>query len=205
MTATQTVPTDCGPTPEPTRPSGAAEVADRFVSGDEDALAEVYREWGTLVQALARRALGDPCEAEDVTQTVFLAAWRGRGGFRPERGSLSSWLVGITRRKIADALAARTRRTELVATASSLLALDDGPPLTDPQTVLDRVVIGESMAELTEPQRRVLNLAYYEDLTQVQISQVTGWPLGTVKSHQRRALHRLSRCLQEDALVSCAA
>ncbi|MEU6404262.1 sigma-70 family RNA polymerase sigma factor [Streptomyces sp. NPDC046985] len=166
------------------------------MSGDEDALAELYRAWGSLVYSLARRVLGDACEAEDVTQTVFLAAWRGRAGFRPERGILSAWLVGITRRKIADALAARTRRSELVAAAGSVLLLDDQRG-ADPQAALDRVLVGQSMAFLTEPQRTVLRLAFFEDLTHAQISRVTGLPLGTVKSHARRGLHRLGHCLQD--------
>ncbi|MET9257389.1 RNA polymerase sigma factor [Streptomyces sp. NPDC048182] len=182
-----------------------ADLNDRFVSGDEYALAEVYRAWGSLVYTLARRVLGDSGEAEDVAQTVFLAAWRGRAGFRPERGTLSAWLVGITRRKIADALEARTRRTELVATAGSLLALDERRRTSDPQAVLDRVVVGQSLAELTEPQRTVLSLAFYEDLTQAQISQVTGWPLGTVKSHARRGLHRLGRRLRDGELLASVA
>ncbi len=166
------------------------------MAGDEAALVEAYRTWGGMVQSLARRVLGDAQDAEDVTQTVFLAAWRGRAGFRPERGALSAWLVGITRRKIVDALQARTRRADLVAAAGSLLVADVGHSGSDAQAVLDRIVVSQSLARLSEPQRTVLTLSFFEDLTQTQIAQVTGWPLGTVKSHARRGLQRLGHSLE---------
>ncbi|MFG2435648.1 sigma-70 family RNA polymerase sigma factor [Streptomyces sp. NPDC048508] len=174
----------------PGDPGTDAELARALVEGDETALAAVYRRWSPLVHTLARRSLGDPREAEDVTQQVFLAVWRGGAGFRPERGTLAGWLVGITRRKISDALAARTRRTDLVGAAGDLLALSD-PGGAGPEAVLDRVVVRHELARLPAPQREVLRLAFYEDLTQTQIAQRTGWPLGTVKSHARRGLHRL--------------
>ncbi|QOV43558.1 sigma-70 family RNA polymerase sigma factor [Streptomyces chromofuscus] len=199
MTARQTVRTEptAPPAPRDPRSPAARELAARFAAGDESALADVYRAWGALVYTIARRSLGDAGEAEDVTQNVFLAAWRGRKGFDPARGVLSAWLVGITRRKVADALSARTRRGELAATAGSLLLLEDRRRTSEPQLVLDRVVVRQAMATLTEAQRRVLSLAFYDDLTQTQISQVTGWPLGTVKSHTRRGLQRLSLCLRD--------
>ena len=174
------------------------ELAAGFVAGDEGCLTAAYRRWGALVHTLAWRSLGDAREAEDVRQSVFLAAWRGRAGYAPRRGALGAWLVGITRRKIADALAARTRRTELVAAAGARMA---GAPVnrdTLPDTVLDRVWIGREFARIPAPQRRVLMLAFYDDLTQAQIAEVTGWPLGTVKSHARRGPQGLSRYLQEE-------
>jgi RNA polymerase sigma-70 factor (ECF subfamily) len=176
-----------------------ADVAQGLVDGDEECLTAAYYRWGTLVHTLAGRSLGDTREAEDVTQQVFLAAWQGRQGYRPERGPFAGWLVGITRRKIADALSARTRRTDLVAAAGALLR-----PVDDiharPETVLDRVLLRGELARLPAPQRRVLHLAFYEDLTQPQIAQRTGWPLGTVKSHARRGLHQLRRCLRAEAV-----
>ncbi|MFG2576943.1 sigma-70 family RNA polymerase sigma factor [Streptomyces sp. NPDC048481] len=172
------------------------ELAAGFASGDEACLAAAYHRWGALVYTLGRRSLGDAREAEDVTQTVFLAAWRGRAGFAPERGTLSAWLVGITRRKIADALAARTRRADLVAAAGARMSLGQADADAQPDAVLDRVLIGRELARLPAAQRRVLTLAFYDDLTQPQIADLTGWPLGTVKSHARRGLHRLGRCLQ---------
>ncbi|MEU6591437.1 sigma-70 family RNA polymerase sigma factor [Streptomyces sp. NPDC046881] len=174
------------------------ELASRFAAGDEDGMEAVYRRWAPLVLSLARQSLGDGAEAEDVTQTVFLAAWRGRHGYHPGRGPLPAWLVGITRRKIADALSARTRRTDVAAAAAR-----ESPP--SPETsyaqdaVLDRVDVTRELRRLPEAQRRVLCLAFYGDLTQTQIAHVTGWPLGTVKSHTRRGLLRLGRCLDAEA------
>jgi RNA polymerase sigma-70 factor (ECF subfamily) len=176
-----------------------ADLAQGLVDGDEECLTAAYRRWGTLVHTLAGRSLGGTREAEDVTQQVFLAAWQGRQGYRPERGAFAGWLVGITRRKIADALSARTRRTDLLAAAGALLG-----PLDDTygrlETVLDRVLLRGELARLPASQRRVLHLAFYEDLTQTQIAQRTGWPLGTVKSHSRRGLHQLRRCLRAEAV-----
>ncbi|MDL5205824.1 sigma-70 family RNA polymerase sigma factor [Streptomyces sp. ALI-76-A] len=177
-----------------------ADLVTGFRAGDEACLELVYHRWAPLVHALARRSLGGDREAEDVTQLVFLAAWRGRGGFAPERGPLSAWLVGITRRKIADALAARTRRTELVAAAGATLRLTVPGVVPGPETRLDHVLLAEELARLPRAQRQVLNLAFYDDLTQAQIAERTGWPLGTVKSHARRGLHRLARRLENDGL-----
>ncbi|MFE3857088.1 RNA polymerase sigma factor [Streptomyces griseorubiginosus] len=180
-------------------------LVDGFLSGDEACLTVVHRRWGPLVHALARRSLGDAREAEDVTQLVFLAAWRGRAGFAPDRGTLPGWLTGIARRKIADALAARTRRTELVAAAGAQLLLRAEDEAVLPETAIDRVLLADEMAHLPPPQRRVLNLAFYDDLTQTQIAELTGWPLGTVKSHARRGLRRLAGRLGADDPAECAA
>ncbi|MFJ5547643.1 sigma-70 family RNA polymerase sigma factor [Streptomyces sp. NPDC093225] len=169
---------------------------------DEHCLGEAYRRWGGLVHALAARALGDAREAEDVTQQVFLAAWRGRAGYRPERGPLAGWLVGIARKKTADALSARTRRNALLVAATAAHLTEAGPTGTDhggPDAVLDRLTLDRELARLPYEQRRVLALAYLCDLTQVQVAQHTGLPLGTVKSHVRRGLGRLRRGLEPAA------
>ncbi|MBC9715843.1 sigma-70 family RNA polymerase sigma factor [Streptomyces sp. TRM66268-LWL] len=157
------------------------------------AFEELYDEWASLVHLAARRALGDEFEAQDVTQQVFVAAWRGRSGYRPERGNARSWLLGITRHKIADALAARTRRAKLVDAAAHR-APQVFVPSADgllAQQAVDRIVIQSELARLSAVQRDVLRLAFYSDLTQVQIAERTGLPLGTVKSHVRRGLHVL--------------
>ncbi|MEU8678288.1 sigma-70 family RNA polymerase sigma factor [Streptomyces sp. NPDC048560] len=181
---------------EPSLPAGQTpgdqELVRCFIGADELAFAAVYRRWRPLVHSMASRSLGDSHEAEDVTQQVFLAAWRGRAGFRPERGPLGAWIVGITRLKIIDALAARTRRLRLVDTVGHTLAVSaphEGAPA--PEASLDRVLLVDELIRLPSQQREVLCMAFYDDLTHAQIAERTGIPLGTVKSHARRGLHRL--------------
>ncbi|MFY1679408.1 MULTISPECIES: sigma-70 family RNA polymerase sigma factor [unclassified Streptomyces] len=167
-----------------------------LLASDEDAFAAIFRRWGPLVHTLAVRSLGDTHEAEDVTQQVFIGAWRGRAGFRPERGPLGAWLVGITRRKIVDALAARTRRLDLLESACvTPIARRPGTAAAD--EVLDRVHLVDELSRLPRQQRVVLCMAFYEDLPQAQIAERTGMPLGTVKSHARRGLHRLRGALEQ--------
>jgi RNA polymerase sigma factor (sigma-70 family) len=183
------------PAAVPAASSDDEELVRGFLAGDEACLAAVYRRWSALVHSMAWRSLGDVKEAEDVTQQVFLGVWCGRRGYRPERGPLVGWIVGIARHRIADALAARTRRCRRVAPEYSW------PTLADPaedrfEGALDRVVVRAEFAKLASAQQRVLRLAFYEDLSQSQIAERTGWPLGTVKSHARRGLYRLRRELE---------
>ncbi|MFJ9116955.1 sigma-70 family RNA polymerase sigma factor [Streptomyces sp. NPDC102394] len=198
-----------GPGPAPYPPSQAPaadspaedELARGLAEGDEYCLEAAYRRWSSLVHSLAWRSLGDAKEAEDVTQQVFLGVWHGRRAFRPERGTVGGWIVGITRRKIADALSARTRRLATVASVGSSSSLSSSDrSAAQPDAALDRVLVLDELARLPAPQQRVLRLAFYEDLTQTQIAERTGWPLGTVKSHARRGLHQLRRRLQEEDL-----
>ncbi|MEU7576877.1 sigma-70 family RNA polymerase sigma factor [Streptomyces sp. NPDC041068] len=174
----------------PDDPLSDEQLAAGFAAGDERCLAAAYDRWGPLVHRLAGRALGEGPDAEDVTQQVFLAAWRGRHGYRPGAGGLGAWLVGITRHKVADALAARTRRAVLVAAVGTR---QEATPVAGPcpEQVLDRVLVQDELANLPSAQQLVLRLAFYADLTQTQISERTGLPLGTVKSHTRRGLRAL--------------
>lgn len=195
--AVPTARTDSAARPADARADGAlpdallpdAAIAALLVQDDERWLPLAHQRWSRLVHARAHRALGDWREAEDVTQQVFVAAWRGRSGFRPDRGTLPAWLLGITRRKTADALAARTRRLDVMAAASALPLPDD--PDATPERAVDRIVVARELSLLPRLQREVLALAYYADLTQAQIADRTGMPLGTVKSHARRGMHRL--------------
>ncbi|MFE2277403.1 sigma-70 family RNA polymerase sigma factor [Streptomyces sp. NPDC059454] len=188
--------TDVRPPPVTRETGYEDELARGLLAADENAFAAVYRRWGSLVHTMATRSLGDTYEAEDVTQQVFLGAWRGREGYRPEKGPLGSWLVGITRRKIVDALAARTRRLTLIDTVAHD-ADERRPGEGRPDEVLDRVLLVDVLSRLPRSQREVLCLAFYEDLTQVQIAERTGMPLGTVKSHTRRGLHRLREGIEQ--------
>ncbi|MET9881733.1 sigma-70 family RNA polymerase sigma factor [Streptomyces sp. NPDC006430] len=174
-------------------------VANGFATGDERCMEAVYRRWRPLVHSLARRCLGDEREAEDVTQQVFLAAWNGRHRYRPGPGGLGAWITGITRHKVADALEARTRRARAAEAAARVASgaadLPGSPARHEAEQVVDRVVVLGELARLPVAQQRVLRLAFYGDLTQMQIADRTGLPLGTVKSHMRRALHQLRRSM----------
>ncbi|MFI9155511.1 RNA polymerase sigma factor [Streptomyces sp. NPDC053367] len=174
-----------------------AALAHRFRAGDERALAEVYQRCAPLVHTLALRSLHDLQDAEDVTQQVFLAAWRGRAGYRPDRGALAGWLVGITRHAIADAHAARARRADIEST--SVARHEEAVRrhgVDESEAAINRVLVLEKFGRLTPVQRRLLGLAVYADLTQTQIAERTGLPLGTVKSHIRRGLHALRRAME---------
>ncbi|MEU9715906.1 sigma-70 family RNA polymerase sigma factor [Streptomyces sp. NPDC047976] len=189
--------------PEDDAPARAADPAAEpgfaagFAAGDEACAEAVYRRWRPMVHALALRALGDPREAEDVAQQVFLAAWRGRAGYRPGPGGMGAWLTGITRHKVADALEARVRLARVVRAAARRAGEPrEGAQGLPPDRAVDRVLVLGELARLPAAQRRVLCLAFYADLSQSQIAERTGLPLGTVKSHMRRALHALRRSLE---------
>ena len=193
------VATDPVPTPVAGEPDDR-EVGRRFAAGDEQALAWAYERWAAQVHGMAVRAFGPGPDAEDVTQQTFVSAWTGRAGYRPEQGLLPAWLVGICRHKIADTWARRDRqRRETEAAASEVRATParGATPGVD-TAVADRVLVLDELDRLGQPQRGIIELAFYEDLTHAQIAARTGLPLGTVKSHIRRTLERLRARLEVD-------
>jgi RNA polymerase sigma factor (sigma-70 family) len=200
-------PTDARPAPgtvlpgTPSSPVTAAtgDVDDRtlgnlFAAGDERALAWAYERHASLVHGMAVRALGSGTEAEDVTQQVFVSAWTTRSGYRPQSGPLGAWIVGITRHRISDALA-RARRDHRLAEALAAAARPGaGGEFADGSAA--RVTLLGELSRIGQPQRSIMELAFFEDLTHQQVSERTGLPLGTVKSHIRRTLQRLRAVLE---------
>jgi RNA polymerase sigma factor (sigma-70 family) len=164
--------------------------------GRPEGLRLAYERFGPLVYTLALRSVADAAEAEDITQQVFVAAWRGRGGFDPARGTLGGWLVAITRNKIADALRGRQRDQRLLTqiTSGVVATVSEAPP----DLLVDRVLLADELARLPEPQRLAMVLAFYSDLTHEQIAATLRMPLGTVKSNIRRGLARLRFRLEAD-------
>lgn len=165
------------------------ELATAFCRGD-DVLGPIYQRYAGAVYHLAVRSLSVAADAEDVTQATFVAAWQGRAGFDPARGTLLGWLLAITRRKIVDHLRAAGRAGRAVESAQRGIAGSDSTAGPADQ-VLDRLVLADELSTLPAEQRRVLQLAFYDDLTHTQIAAITDMPLGTVKSHLRRGMARL--------------
>ncbi|TQS45245.1 RNA polymerase sigma factor [Cryptosporangium phraense] len=170
-------------------------LAARFAAGDEHALRAMYDRWGGLVYRLGRQTLPSPSDAEDLTQATFVAAWRGRATFDPERGRLAGWLIAIAKRQLVDRLRTLQREERVARVVEAVGPAEPAPP--NPDRVLDRLVVADQLAQLTPEQRRVVQLAFFDDLTHTQIAALTGLPLGTVKSHLRRGVSQLRRTWEE--------
>jgi RNA polymerase sigma factor (sigma-70 family) len=184
-----------GPDPALDAPTPEAELARRFRDGDPAALRGAYNRHGRVVFALALRALGTHHDAEDLTQQVFIRAWRARTTLNTARGALGGWLVGITRRQIADRLTERARERRVVERVA-LARPCPAASLSD--RAIDAIIVADEMSTLPPQQHTVLRLAFFDDLTHQQIAARTGLPLGTVKSHLRRGLERLRRRWEVD-------
>lgn len=169
---------------------------DRFQAGDERALREAYDRFAGMVLRVGLLRLGNQHDAEDLVQMVFVRAWKGRAGFDPTKGSLGAWLLGITRRLIADRYASLDRDRRIVAAAEQVAPSETVSAPAD--RVVDRVVVGNELDKLPEEQRRVVLLAFYGELSHSQIAARTGLPIGTVKSHIRRALIQLRKRWEVD-------
>lgn len=173
---------------------------DRFQAGDGAALREAYDRFSGMVLRVGLLRLGNQHDAEDLVQMVFVRAWKGRAGFDPAKGSIGAWLLGITRRLIADRYAALDRDRKIVAAAEKIAPADVVSAPAD--RVVDRVVVGNELDKLPAEQRRVVLLAFYGELSHSQIAATTGLPIGTVKSHIRRALIQLRKRWEVDGATS---
>mgnify|MGYP001165958723 CR=1 FL=1 len=175
------------------------EIATAFAAGDHRALEQAYRRWGGLVHGLAARAVG-ASDADDVTQQVFVSAWQSREGYDPTR-PLGGWLVGITRRRIADHHRRRHVGVELSAdpqdVRDGLEASARGAP-DEAERSASLLTLHEELERIGDPQRTIVRLAFFEDLTHTQVAERLDLPLGTVKSHIGRTLRRLRDRLEEE-------
>jgi RNA polymerase sigma-70 factor (ECF subfamily) len=169
----------------------------RVVLGDERAFLALYDRHASHVYALALRILGDTMLAEETTQDTFLKLWGRARQFFAERGSLVVWLLTITRRTALDRLRLEARRP----------ALSDG---TDPdeawQDIPDASTFSDesrwrsmhfAVESLPSDQRQVIELAYYQGLSQSEIAETLNWPLGTVKTRLRAGVEHLRRLWKE--------
>ncbi|MGC3995348.1 MAG: sigma-70 family RNA polymerase sigma factor [Propionicimonas sp.] len=176
---------------------GDEALAVRLRSGDHEAFEQAYAAHSRLVYSLALRGLGSPDDAEEATQQVFVAAWRGREHLDSTRGSLAGWLVGITRHVIADALRQRSRTLRNLQVVAER---GDSPAAGGVDAaVVQQLVVAHALARLGEPRRTVVRLAVLEERTHEQIASELGMALGTVKSHVRRGLLQLRGIMGEVA------
>ncbi|MGE0228086.1 MAG: sigma-70 family RNA polymerase sigma factor [Dehalococcoidia bacterium] len=167
-----------------------------LTAGDISALEVLYDRYSTLVYSVSLRVLYDRQLAEDVTQEVFLRLWRRPQSFDPSRGRLLSWLMSVTRNRAIDERRKLARRIRTEDTADDPLPdRTDTDGRDDPQLALAlselRWKVRAAMQSLPPAQRQVIELAYFSGLTQVEIAERTGLPLGTVKTRVRLAMNKL--------------
>ena len=175
------------------RPSAVedVELLARVSNGDEAAIEQIYQRYGGACFALARRVLDDATLAEDVVQQVFLALWQGHG-FDPARGSVSTWLLSVTHHKAVDVVRREGRRRRMSSDQALIdLAATSPGPDDEAWRLLRAERTRAALRELTAEHREVLLLAYYGGYTQREIADMTGLPLGTVKSRTLAAMNRL--------------
>jgi RNA polymerase sigma-70 factor, ECF subfamily len=160
-------------------------------NGQEDAVAELYDRYSSIVYSVALRVLGDTGRAEDVMQEVFMQLWRNPGAFDAHRGSLAAWLAVIARNRAIDAV--RKRRPE--SNIEDVVVAAD----LDLESEAARKIAVEKvrgvLAGMPTEQRRAVELAFFEGLTHTEVAAKLGEPLGTVKTRIRSALQTLRKVM----------
>jgi RNA polymerase sigma-70 factor, ECF subfamily len=172
------------------------ELIRRTGDGDRGAFEVLYRRYSRPVFGLALRRLGDRGRAEDAVQETFASIWRAARSYRPERGPGAPWLYAVARNAIID----RSRaRNEPPAEAPDEASPESGPP--------ERVEAGwtawrvhRALEELSPNERAVIELAYWSGLSQSEVAEYLGIPLGTVKTRTRAALTHLANQLEKEEL-----
>jgi len=168
--------------------------------GDEGALAALYDLYRLILFGLTLRILHDRQESEDILQETFLQVWRRAGDFDVTRGRAFTWLVTIARSRALDRLRVLGSRARLADEVVAHSAVDDiGDAAKDAVKSEQGTIVRRALAELPEEQRRTLLLAYFEGLTQSEIAERLGDPLGTVKTRMRSGLIKLKELLRDSA------
>jgi RNA polymerase sigma-70 factor (ECF subfamily) len=173
----------------PLTPGAEQELMRRLSMGEEDAIRTIYGRFARPVFGMGLRILGSPEAAEELTQDVFLAAWRKAERYDPARGRLSTWLMAIAHNLAVDRL--RRQATQVPVSANGLDDLADEITTGEEEAVLDREAVRRVLAGLTPRERRLLFLAYFRGWTAREISEADGIPLGTVKTRLRSTLIKL--------------
>jgi len=176
-------------------PAADPDLVGRMRLGDESALESLYARYGGLVYTLALRIVGDPELAREVVQDTFLRSWDGRETYDARRGRVPWWLMGIARNRAIDLLRSRSHQARLRERTTLPPAISTALSHDPAETVVARRAVLDALRELSEGQRRAIELAYYGGLTQTEIANELGEPLGTIKSRTREALERLRKVL----------
>jgi len=161
----------------------------RTARGEEEAFAELFRRYGSAGLGLAIRVARDQSIAEEVVQEVFVSVWRRASAYDPARGSVRSWLLAQIHHRTVDAIRreeAQRRRAGIPATV-----VDTEDVIEEDWLRSRRIRVREAMRGLPEDQREILELAYFDGLTQAQIAKKAEIPLGTVKSRTVAAMRKL--------------
>jgi RNA polymerase sigma-70 factor, ECF subfamily len=173
-------------------------VVSALQQGDSQALGIVYDRYGAVVYRLALRMLTNPVEAEDLTQEVFLAFWRGVDKYDPDRGTLPTFLLTITRSRALNRLQQQNSQQNLYKRFGNYL------PRTNHQPGMESVTLTEltermsaALQQLPVAQQQVLEMGYYQGKSQSEIAQELDLPLGTVKTRSRQGLLKLRQLLQD--------
>ena len=178
-------------------PDRDRELMARIEARDADALGLLYDRHAARLLGLAERIVGSGGEAEEVLQEVFLYVWRAAASYDASRGGVLAWLLVATRSRSIDRL--RARRP---AARGELKRLDEVPEAVSPVNVESdsvahqwEAICRSAVGELPAEQRRVLELAYFEGLTHVEIAERIHEPLGTAKSRIRLGMVKLREAL----------
>jgi RNA polymerase sigma-70 factor (ECF subfamily) len=163
--------------------------------GDERALGELYDRFGGIAYRLAVRVLRDPALAQDAVQDAFLAAWQTAVAFDPARGRASTWLLTLVHRRAVDVVRREDRRRAEPLDEAPVAAGDAVDESVEVRE--ERRRVQAALAELPSDQREALELAYYAGLSQSELAERLGVPLGTVKSRMFTGLSKLRDLLDE--------
>jgi RNA polymerase sigma-70 factor (ECF subfamily) len=185
----------------PSSESSGALIA-AIAAGDRDAFSRFYDLTAPMAFGLIRRVLRDPEAAAEVLQEVFWQVWQEAPRYDPTRGTAEAWLVMRAKTRAIDRLRSIRRRDRtFVAPVDESVAQRREDQAPNPAVVAeDRGLIQTALAQLPEPQRRVIELAFFEGLTHSEIATRLGEPLGTVKTRARLGLDRLRGVLGGERL-----
>jgi RNA polymerase sigma factor (sigma-70 family) len=176
-------------------PLDDATLVERLAAGDSDALAALYDRHGSACYGLARKITVNDTLAEDAVQEAFLGMWRTPAAYQRGRGTVRTWLLGLTHHKAVDLVRRETAQQRRQHAHAAQQALDPPPAPDDPATAAWQGVraaeVRSALGDLPDAQREALALAYFGGYTQTEIAKLTGVPLGTVKTRTLTAMRRL--------------